>query len=185
MSVERIARRPNPLMNRLLCFVDGLSRWSGYAVSLAILGATIAIIIEIVMRYGFRSPTAWGFELPLYLVAASYLLGGAYAQIQDGHVRVDLFYAQWSARTRAWVDLLVTWPVFLLGIGILAYAAFNWTTTAYHSGATTGTRWGPPLWPIRGLLLLGSTLLFLQGLASIVRTLRTLRNVREEYDDES
>lgn len=179
------ARRPNAVVDRFLRVIDSMSYWTGHIVSFAILGATVAIITEIIMRYGLGRPTTWGFELPLYFAAASYLLGGAYAQIDDSHVRVDLIQSRWSPRGKAWVDLLVTWPVFMLGLGILAYASFNWTMTAYITGVTSGSRWDPPLWPVRALVPLGSAMLVLQGLATIVRDVRTIRNVQEITADES
>ena len=162
-------------VDQFLNVVDRISYWSGHIVSFAILGATVAIIIEIIMRYGFGSPTVWGFELPLYFAAASYLLGGAYAQIDDSHVRMDLLQSRWSPKTKAWVDLLVTWPVFFVGMGILVFTSFTWTIEALSAGVTSGTQWDVPVWPVRALIPLGSFLLLLQGLASLVRDVRTIR----------
>ncbi len=180
----------NGPVDRLLRSIDRVSYWSGHIVSFAILGATVAIITEIVLRYGFGSPTTWGFEAPLYFAAASYLLGGAFAQIDDSHVRVDLLQSRWSPKAKAWVDLLVTAPVFFLGLGILTYSSFGWTVDAYSSGVTSGSRWDPPLWPVRALIPLGAGLLLLQGLASVIRDVQKLRGTRldpaeEEATDES
>jgi TRAP-type mannitol/chloroaromatic compound transport system permease small subunit len=172
------------LVDAILRAVDSGSYWSGHIVSFAVLAATVAIVAEIVMRHGLGSPTRWGFEAPLYFAAATYFLGGAYAQIDDSHVRMDLLYSRWSPRTRAWVNLLVTWPVMLVGLGILAYASLDWTIAAYQRGLTSGSRWDPPIWPVRGLIPLSSSLLLLQGLASVVRDVRMIR-YRQAAPDES
>lgn len=73
--------------------------------------ALLALLVLLVggavlLRYGFGvSLTALG-EGALYAHALAFLLAAAPTLARDGHVRVDVFYARMSARTKAWVNLL-------------------------------------------------------------------------------
>ena len=43
-------------------------------------------------------------DLIRYWYAALFLFGSAYALVHEGHVRVDVFYTQFSARGKAWAN---------------------------------------------------------------------------------
>ena len=53
---------------------------------------TLAILYEVVARGWFGQATLWANETTVYLSAVTYLLGGGYALLQRGHVRIDLIY---------------------------------------------------------------------------------------------
>lgn len=161
-------------MDRLLRAIDGLSEYSGRIFSVTVLIATVVVIFEVVMRYVFVSPTAWGFELPIILAGASYLLSGAYAEKHEAHIRVDLLYARMPPRGRALVDVLLTAPVFLGSLAVIAWYGLDWTLAAYEADTRTGTAWNPVVWPMRSLIPVGAVLLLLQGIAGLLRSLRIL-----------
>ncbi len=160
-------------MERFLRVIDGISEYSGRIFSVTVLIATVVVIFEVVMRYVFVSPTAWGFELPIILAGASYLLSGAYAEKHGAHIQVDLLYARWSPRTRALVDVLTS-PIVLGSLAVIAWYGFDWSLAAYEAGTRTGTAWNPVVWPMRMLIPLGAVLLLLQGIAGLMRSLRVL-----------
>jgi len=68
----------------------------------------IVICIDVLLRYLFNFSFIWITEVEIYLFALCFLFGAGYALKHDKHVRVDLFYDQWSPVRRAWVDLLGT-----------------------------------------------------------------------------
>jgi TRAP-type mannitol/chloroaromatic compound transport system permease small subunit len=160
-------------MDRALRAIDRLSDLSGRIFSVTILLATLVVVYEVIMRYAFNSPSAWGFELPIFLAGASYLLSGAYAEVHDAHVKVDLLYSRWSPRTQALVDI-ITAPVFFVGVVALVWHGAKWTYAAYNVGTRTGSSWNPVVWPLRVLIPIGAFLLVLQGLAGLVRNVRTV-----------
>ena len=52
------------------------------------------LFFETVSRTIFNHPWIWTVEMAQFVMAAYYTLGGAYTLIMDGHVRMDLTYAQ-------------------------------------------------------------------------------------------
>ncbi|MFC1955792.1 TRAP transporter small permease subunit [Chloroflexota bacterium] len=167
-------------MKSLLSIIDSISEWSGKAFAFVILVATLTVVFSVMMRYVFNSPLTWGLELSIYLAASSYLMGGAYALLYDAHVKVDVLYMQWSPKMRAIVDL-ITAPLFFISIGTLAWLGAQWTLKAISGGITSGSSWGPVVWPMRSLISLGSFLLLLQGMAKFVRDLKVAKG-EEPYE---
>ena len=72
-------------------------------------GALIALVVLVVydalMRYLFQSGSVALQELEWHLFDVIILLSIAYTFSHDAHVRVDLFYEHFSAKTKAVVNL--------------------------------------------------------------------------------
>jgi len=136
--------------------------------SFLVVVATVIVCYVVIMRYAFDSPPIWGFELTIYVCAATYLLGGAYALLFDAHVKVDIFYLRWSPRVRALVNLALA-PFFFGCLGLMFWWGVRWTAEAIVKDVTSGSAWDPVIWPARMLIPLGCFLLLLQGLAKYIR----------------
>ncbi len=97
---------------------------------LTVLMVLLTFII-VALRYGFNLGWIWLQESLTYLHVAVFTMAAAWTLQLDGHVRVDIFYAQMSDRKRAWVDLLgslfllVPFCIFLLVIA-WPYVSYSW-----------------------------------------------------------
>ena len=60
----------------------------------------------VISRFVFSYEQAFMGDLVRFWYAALFLLGSAYALVDEGHVRVDVFYARFSARAQAWSNLV-------------------------------------------------------------------------------
>ena len=81
-------------------FVRGLGFiWLAFLVVLA----EFQIVIS---RFVFSYEQAFMGDLVRFWYAALFLFASAYALVDEGHVRVDVFYARFSARGKAWANLL-------------------------------------------------------------------------------
>ena len=56
------------------------------------------------IRYGLGAGSIALQESVTYLHGTIFMLGAAYTLRHDGHVRVDIFYRNMSARSKAWVN---------------------------------------------------------------------------------
>jgi TRAP-type mannitol/chloroaromatic compound transport system permease small subunit len=132
------------------------------------------LIYSAVMRTGFNRPPLWTIETAQFLLAAYFLLGGAYSMQLDAHVRMDVLYSRWTLRGRAFADTitsvcLVTYLVVLLMGGISS------TEYALEYGQRAATAWRPPMAPIKILMTAGIALMLLQTIAYFFRDLARLR----------
>ena len=75
-----------------LRFIDSISKWVALAASFLILFWMVTTIFDVIMRYFFRAPTVWAYELAGLLFGPFWLLAGAYVLSVNGHVNFELFY---------------------------------------------------------------------------------------------
>ena len=160
-----------PFMTSVIRGIDRLSEWQGKITSFLILVATLQVCYELVLRYAFNSPTTWGLELTLYLCATTYLMAGAYAEYHNAHIRVDIYYNRWSRRARAFFDLLVTDLLFFFFCGVLVWQSALWLAEAINQNLTSGSIWDPVIWPMRLVMLMGASFLWLAGFGKFLRDL--------------
>ena len=148
--------------------IDRISLIVGRIVVWFTLLAVAIITFEVISRYVFDKPTNWAHESMTLVFAMQYILSGAYALRMHGHVRVDVVYQALSVRNRARVDVLTS-LLFFFYIGIMTWTAwgFYWDSQLMHE--VSFTDWGPPLYPVKFTVFLGSLLLLLQGLANFMR----------------
>lgn len=111
--------------------IDTLNRRLGHAVAWLIPVMALVTFGVVVLRYGFSTGAIAAQESVMYMHATAFLLGSAFTLMADQHVRVDIFYRQFSPRGKAWVNavghVLFTLPVcLLLGWGSIDYVADAW-----------------------------------------------------------
>lgn len=166
---EPMARR-RAAAERFCDAVDGVNRWAGWLLGFAVIAVTATVIYEVVARGAFGLPTTWANETTVYLSAITYLLAGGYAALARAHVRIDVLYERFAARTRARLDIF-TFVFFVLYTGTLVWVGWQMGWQSLSQGETTGTPWNPPIWPVKLAIPLAGLLLLVQGLANLLRDL--------------
>lgn len=120
-------RTAETLAGALEKIVRRIGRLSLYLI-IAMAGVQFAIVI---LRYVFGLNFISMQESVTYMHGAVFLLAGGYALLTDDHVRVDIFYREAPARTKALVDLggsyLLLFPFCLVALWAAApYVANSW-----------------------------------------------------------
>ncbi|GAK58046.1 tripartite ATP-independent periplasmic transporter DctQ component [Candidatus Vecturithrix granuli] len=95
----------------------------------------MTVFVQVVSRYGFNRPLPKFFELSIYSFVWSIYLGAALAKRYNQHIRFDLLYRKFSAKTRAIVDIcfdsLTTFVMLLL-----LYPSIEYTIWSYRIKAS-------------------------------------------------
>ena len=136
-------------------------------------------------RYLFAaSSNAW-LEVQWYMFAGMVLLGAPYTLKVNEHVRVDLFYAGASERTRILIDI-VCGVLFLLPICvILVYFTWPWFVDSWRIGESSSNAGGLLRWPVKLLLPVGFALMALQGISELIKRVEALiHHHRLQYEYE-
>jgi len=163
------------LVTLLLKFIERFNDSIGRLVSWLTVTMVGTVLIIVVARYFLQMGSIALQESVTYLHAAIFLLGIAYTLKHDGHVRVDIFYRQFSARSQAVINLLGG-TLFLMPTCILIlvaswdYVLASWTiweTSAENNGL-------PFVYLLKSLILLMPVTLFSQGIAEILKSLLIL-----------
>ena len=142
----------------------------GHIARMAIFALMAVMLYEVVARYFLGKPTSWSNELGAILFGFYFLIGSGYTLLKGGHVRMDILYANWSPRTRAWVNVLT---FFLVGFYLVTFLVGGWETLVWgiKFKQRSMSQWAPPLWPIYLMTLIGAFLLLLQSFAMLIRDL--------------
>jgi TRAP-type mannitol/chloroaromatic compound transport system permease small subunit len=136
----------------------------------------VAILLWSSISKTFLLPSLWTLELAQFAMVAYYILGGPYSMQQGAHVRMDLFYGDWSARKKAQIDAItVLFLIFYLGV--MLYGAYDSTSYSFQYGERSPTAWRPYLWPIKVVMFFGIFMMLLQSISELFKDIATLKGV--------
>lgn len=165
----------NALADRIDRLVSGIGRVAAWL-------ALVVVLLQfalVVARYLFGLGSIWLSETVIYAHAAVFMLAAAWTLGAEGHVRVDVFYAEASKRTKALIDLvgaillLLPFMLVLLWLSV-PYAARSWAILE-RSQETSGL---PLVFVLKTLIPVFAVLMALQGLAQVIRALAVLARAR-------
>ena len=165
-------------MTALLKFVAGMdwlserfARIASYTVFLsAMICAGNAFI-----RYGVDWSSNGLLEIQWYLFAWMVMVGSPYVLKVNEHVRVDLLYGKLKGNAPVYVDIF-GFIVFLLPImGFMAYLSTPYFLHTLISGEMSQNAGGLIRWPAVLALPVGFAMVWLQGLAELIKRIAYLR----------
>lgn len=152
---------------RALDTISDLGMWLG---ALCVLAMTALIVVEVVGRTFFSFTTLVADEYAGYLLAALTFLGLAYTLRVNGFVRMEVVFNRLPAKVRQ-VWGLTTVLLSLVYVGVLDYQAVEFLWDAYAKGVASAFVTRTPLFIPLVSMPLGATLLALQLLALMLRSL--------------
>ncbi len=184
----------NGLMFAFTKWVDAFNRGIGRVVMYGIFVLMGILFWSIVTKFGSQ-PSLWTLEAAQFAMVTYFILGGPYAIQMNSHVRMDLFYDNWSIKRKALADAITVFcllgylGVMLWGaIGSTAYSLgyFGSEPLSFFAGLVTGAEetgtmersrsiWRPYLWPIKLLICVGIVLMLLQAISELFKDLLRLR----------
>ena len=131
----------------------------------------------VVLRYGFNLGWIAMQESVMYLHAAVFMLGAAHTLKVDGHVRVDVFYRNLSARNKHLTDL-IGGLLLLMPVNVfILLMSWQYVMNSWGLLESSQEAGGLPLvFVLKSFILLFAITLILQGIAEIIRNALALRN---------
>lgn len=149
--------------------VDRFNRGVG-RVTMYLIFVMMGILLWSSMSKAFFLPSLWTLEMAQFLMAAYFLLGGAYSLQLDSHVRMDLAYGRWSPRTKAIVDVVTIFMLFTY-LFFLLYGGISSTNYAIQYNETSYSSWSPYMAPIKIVMVIGIFLTLLQATSIFIKDL--------------
>lgn len=168
----------NPLFSILpliVAFNHRLQTLIGHGVAWGTLTLVIITAGVVVLRYGFDSGSIALQESIMYNHAIVFMLGITYTYLQDEHVRVDLFYANYSERKKHLIDLIGS---LILTLPVAIYVL--WTSSDYISASWAISEGSAEagglgyIYLLKTLIGIFAGLLIIQALAIISQSLLAL-----------
>ena len=166
-------------VSRLVAAIDRFTLSSGRVLAWCSLAMALLTAAIVVLRYGFATGSIAMQESVTYFHGSLFMLGAAYALRRGAHVRVDIFYRDFTPRRRAWVDALGG-IVFLLPLcALIFFGSLSYVADAWAIRESSPDAGGIPyLYLLKTLLPLMAANLALAAVADILRNAHTLVVVR-------
>jgi TRAP-type mannitol/chloroaromatic compound transport system permease small subunit len=166
-------------MRLALQFADRIERLNtaiGRAAAWLVLVIVVVQFALVLARYLFGLGSIWLAETVIYAHAALFLLAAAWTLYAGGHVRVDVFYADASPRTKAIIDLIGAVLLLLPFALVLLWLSWPYVARSWAIFERSQESSGLPLvFALKTLIPVFAVLMALQGLAQVIRTVQALR----------
>jgi len=159
------------MSNILTIYVGAITHINRYlflAISWVVFFIASVMVIEVISRYLFNSPTTWGMELATLLFGPYFLLGGPYLLHLKGHVNLDLIHSVLSRKSRLKLDM-ANHTVIILFCAILLYYSFPLAFQSFEYKETSFSAWNPQIWPAKLAVPLAVLLLGAQSIAELIK----------------
>lgn len=167
---------PVGALARTAAALEGLSELTGRAIAWLTLAMALVGVVVVVLRYAFDAGWIWMQESVTWMHALVFMLGAAYTLRHDEHVRVDVIYRRLSARRRAAIDLAGTLLFLLPLCGYLIYESLPYVSGSWRVAERSREAGGlPGLYLLKTVIPVMAVLLALQGVATALRAVETLR----------
>ncbi len=155
--------------------IERITGGAGLLAAWLVLLLVLATCFEVFSRYVLNNPTLWAYEVGYMATGTNFMLGMAYTLRERGHIRIDVLYGRFSARTKAVIDAIGI-AFFLLPVAFwLSLKLWGYALEAWRIGETTGeSAWNPVVWPFRSMFFLGFVLLSLQGSVELIKSFRVI-----------
>ncbi len=170
-------------MLKLTNLIDQLNEQAGRFISWLNPVLVILVCYDVISR-ALKMSQPWVMEMEWHLFAAIFLIGAGYTLKHDGHVRVDLFFSNFSKKDQAWVNLLGTLLFLLPWAALVSIFAFEYAQVSFLINEGSSDPGGlPARYVIKFVVVIGFVFLFLQGIAQFLKALLVLINKKPNAAD--
>jgi TRAP-type mannitol/chloroaromatic compound transport system permease small subunit len=150
--------------------IDRMIQKIGHLIAWSYVLLVLIIITQVVLRKGFSSGLIIFEELQWHLYAVGVMFGLSYAQTTNSHIRVDLFYSHFRAKTKNVIEILSILFMVLPFIAVIFIHSLDFVAESYrineHSESPSGL---PFRWLIKSVIPLSMGLLALAVLSRLYR----------------
>lgn len=150
-----------------------LGKWLSWLVLVVVL---ISATNATVRKVFDTSSNAW-LELQWIIFSIIFLLCSPWTLISNEHIRIDIVNSAFSQRVRNIIDV-VGHSIFLLPLTIIMIiTSYPFFMRSFEINEQSMNAGGLPQWPAKALVLIGFSLLFLQGISELIKRVAVMRGL--------
>jgi TRAP-type mannitol/chloroaromatic compound transport system permease small subunit len=164
------------MMQSYIRFADRLSAWFGKVFAWSVIVMMVGVCYEVVVRYAFRAPTPWAFDLSYMMYGTLFMMAGAYTLSRDGHVRGDFIYRLWKPQNQARLELVLYFIFFFPAMLALVFAGWRYAARSFrYLEVSQMSPADIPIYQFKAVVVAAGILLVIQGVAQVFRCIRCMR----------
>ncbi|MGB3210680.1 MAG: TRAP transporter small permease subunit [Desulforhopalus sp.] len=157
-------------------YVEALNRIIGKLAMYLVFAMMGILLFSSISRTIFNVPHIWAIEMAQFTMAAYYLLGGGFSMMLGAHVRMDVFYGNWSPKRRAVTDAITIFCLIFYLV-VLLIGGLSSTLYSLEYGQRNYSSWAPLVAPIKIIMIIGIFMMLLQSIAMFFRDLAKVKGV--------
>lgn len=151
--------------------IDNINEWIGSKASWITVVLVLIMCIDVFNRKVLNFSENWILELEWYLFGILFLLGFAYTWKDDKHVRVDLFYDNYSDRRKGLINFLGTLIFVIPWCLVVIKTSWDYGMNSWSFREGSPNHNGlPARYLIKFMITIGFTLLLLQAISILIKS---------------
>ena len=164
------------LLQAFISFTNFINENIGRATAWLTTILVILVCGRVLGRMIFKSEPVWMPELEWHLFSFIFLLAAGYTLKHDKHVRVDLFYADFSVRDKALVNLVGALLFLIPWCLLIIWVSYDYALGSFKILEGSPNPNGLPYrFVVKFAIVIGACLLLLQGLAMVADSILKLK----------
>ncbi len=126
------------MLDKIEMFYKKITKAMGVFLFIVMILMTFNVAYDAIARYAFNTGSIAMQEMEWHLFSVLILIGMSYALMEEGHVRVDLLYDNWSVQKKAKINMMGA-VVFILPLALLiATNSVDFVVESYTSHEISG-----------------------------------------------
>ena len=136
----------------------------------------------VLLRYGFSTSFIQLQESVIYTHATLFMLGIAFTMLHEGHVRVDILYADMTPRRRAWIDLAGVVLAVIPFASLVLWTCWPFVAVSWRIREGAIAYGGLPFqYLLKSLIPAMAVLLLIAAIAHLCRCMLTIAGHRADH----
>jgi len=157
--------------------IDAFTRWVGKRLAWLILVAVVVSALNAIVRKAFDTSSNSWLELQWVLFSIVFLLCSSWTLLDNEHIRIDIVNNLLPKRLRDSIDL-VGHAFFLIPLCIVMIVTGGpFFMRSFEINEQSGNAGGLPQWPAKSLVIIGFTMLLVQGISELIKRIAVMRGL--------
>ena len=157
--------------------IDAITTWLGKRLAWLILAAVVVSALNATVRKVFDTSSNSWLELQWILFSVVFLLCSPWTLLANEHIRIDIVNNMFPKRVRDGVDVVGHLFFLLPFTVVMIITGIPFFLRSVEVNEQSGNAGGLPQWPSKALVMIGFTLLLVQGLSELGERIAVMREL--------
>jgi TRAP-type mannitol/chloroaromatic compound transport system permease small subunit len=157
--------------------IDAFTRWVGKRLAWLILVAVVVSALNAIVRKSFDTSSNSWLELQWVLFSIVFLLCSSWTLLDNEHIRIDIVNNMLPKQVRDSIDV-IGHAFFLIPLTfVMIITGGPFFMRSVEINEQSGNAGGLPQWPAKSLIIIGFSMLLVQGISELIKRIAVMRGL--------